>query len=404
VDARRRQAAPKAVCPGRDATIRLVGKPKRHHYLPESYMRRFAVDDRIWVYDRQRDKVRRDTPHNVAVESEFYTTWTSLGSKETITEERLAELDHAGPIAFDKLERGKRLDRHERYDVAFFLAFAETRGPSSRRALREIDKQTGRIAARRSARHVENAVRRSTDDVRVADLSRMTNDYDTPVVTDRDQEIAIMVETAFELAAKFDQMAWMVGRNVSRTDFITSDRPIAVLPPTGWTGPYGCLMPGVTNIFPLSGRNCLLFGGYDPTGALAIMPMNDDKIDEINRAIARHGDQCVIARHERAVRTCATELRDLPRERMSILELYDAVQDRSFIASYCARPDLIYPFTVKLSGPCPKCQTITHFAVVVHDSSESGGEEGEYTRWLDGNCAKCGVPRRVASPNLEPVW
>jgi hypothetical protein len=89
-------------------------KPKRHHYLPESYMRRFALNDRLWVYDRARDRIRRDSPHNVAVESEFYTQWSELGTKDRLTEERLADLDSEGPKALDKLEARKKLSSDDR--------------------------------------------------------------------------------------------------------------------------------------------------------------------------------------------------------------------------------------------------------------------------------------------------
>jgi hypothetical protein len=108
---------------------------KRHHLVPESYMRRFSFDGRrIHVFDRKTGRFRIDVPANVAVESEFNTIISKSGEKRRYTEGRLAEVDDAGLRCADKLERGEQLTREDRWAMAFFVGFAETRGRAYRDA------------------------------------------------------------------------------------------------------------------------------------------------------------------------------------------------------------------------------------------------------------------------------
>lgn len=50
--------------------------PKRQHYIPKMLLNNFLDDsDRIYVYDRERDRIYRTTPGNVFVETNLYTTY-----------------------------------------------------------------------------------------------------------------------------------------------------------------------------------------------------------------------------------------------------------------------------------------------------------------------------------------
>src|SRR5215212_50316 len=102
---------------------------KRHHLIPESYMRRFSFDGRrIHVFDSATGKLRTDVPKNVAVESEFNSILRKSGEKDRTVEARLADIDDAGGRAFDKLEQREPLTREERWHVSFFVGFADARG------------------------------------------------------------------------------------------------------------------------------------------------------------------------------------------------------------------------------------------------------------------------------------
>src|SRR5438045_2932937 len=104
-------------------------KAKRHHLIPEWYLKRFLYDGRrVNVFDCVTRKLRSDVPRNVAVESEFNSVSTTSGVMDRSAESRLADFDAAAAGAFKKLENGDALSRDERWHVAFFAGFADTRG------------------------------------------------------------------------------------------------------------------------------------------------------------------------------------------------------------------------------------------------------------------------------------
>lgn len=381
----------------------VMSTAKRHHYLPESYMRRFALKDRVWVYDTVRRCVRRDSPHNVAVESEFYTLWTQLGSKDRIAEERLAELDDVGPRAIEKLEIAQEFMGSDRWAIAYFIAFAQTRGPSFRRARREVADQKARIAVRRQSEQIQQAMRRFADERGVVDLAKLARDYDASVLPDRQTEMAIMVDAAVHLAPHYYEMAWQVGRNVSRTDFITSDRPIATFPPDNWAGPYGSLTPEATNVFPLSGRTALFFGHKGDPSIIGDFDVRDEWIPTINSKIAARAERYVVARHERAAREAASLLADRIADKMVVVELYDPVGNRNLEIELDIRSDVQFPFVAMFDGACPQCRHVDRLRVLLIDPS-TPQDSNAYSQWLDGSCAGCGVSRRVAAPKLRSAW
>lgn len=45
---------------------------KRHHYLPECYLKGFCDDGMIWVYNREINQYKPQTPHDTAVEGQRY--------------------------------------------------------------------------------------------------------------------------------------------------------------------------------------------------------------------------------------------------------------------------------------------------------------------------------------------
>ena len=60
-----------------------MSQPKRHHFLPQAYLRRFA-DDRgdLWVLDRKQGIVRRQSPEVTGAERELYTLEDDCGERD----------------------------------------------------------------------------------------------------------------------------------------------------------------------------------------------------------------------------------------------------------------------------------------------------------------------------------
>jgi Protein of unknown function (DUF4238) len=70
--------------------------PKLHHYVPQFYLRRFMdASGRLWLWDRDRDRVFRTSPSGVAAENSFY--WheelAALGYDPLIMEKQFSKLE-----------------------------------------------------------------------------------------------------------------------------------------------------------------------------------------------------------------------------------------------------------------------------------------------------------------------
>ena len=50
-----------------------MSEPKRHHYLPQSYLENFSNDGGVWVYNDKDKTIKKIPKLNVAVISHFYT-------------------------------------------------------------------------------------------------------------------------------------------------------------------------------------------------------------------------------------------------------------------------------------------------------------------------------------------
>ena len=49
-----------------------LSTPKKHHYLPEFYLKGFSTAGWLWVYDRERNAYSKRRPETVAIRKGFY--------------------------------------------------------------------------------------------------------------------------------------------------------------------------------------------------------------------------------------------------------------------------------------------------------------------------------------------
>lgn len=186
-----------------------MSAPKLHHTVPQFHLRRFTdADGRVWVWDKQGDRVFATTPNSIAAETHFYrlTQYEALGHDPSEMERQLSALEaNMAAITAQWLEwlpdmaplDRMPLPRANRAEVALFLAVQFLRTRDTRdilSALVELDR----------------GVRLSAEEQR---------ELHTELIWDQGQ-----VEL---LARRFRRSIWIFGRNQSETPFVTSDNPMA---------------------------------------------------------------------------------------------------------------------------------------------------------------------------------
>jgi hypothetical protein len=278
---------------------------KLHHILPQGYMRRFSPDgQRVYVFDRITGKFRFSVTKRIAAEIDFYTMKTKAGSSERWIESRLAEIDAAVGI-FKKLELGETITREERWRVAFFVGFADSRGPGFRSTTPPLSTRDNPDDDEAFMPRFADALAATTGVyVEAAVLNRLVLD-DVAHLAKGFEENSVMLAHGLELARHLFWTEWLVGLAPDDSAFITSDRPLGLLVRGGGSGGFGhdAFDANLIRVLPLSPRSALFIGHPAEEPTVNRLTLNDVVVRSTNVAVARRADRNVIAASEPLLRS-----------------------------------------------------------------------------------------------------
>jgi hypothetical protein len=109
-------------------------KPRRQHYIPVSYLTRFAEAGKIYVHDLVKRKRYRTTIQNVANIRDFYSLEIDDKSKEVFVEEYFAEIEgKANNVINDYIKTMNKPTGQEWALLAEFIAVMHLRVPEFRK-------------------------------------------------------------------------------------------------------------------------------------------------------------------------------------------------------------------------------------------------------------------------------
>jgi len=123
---------------------RLVSEPKLHHWIPRSYLRRFAESDRVAVRHRTRGMDSGRSTAKVAAENGLY----RVPDQPLTAEGTLEKIESAALRGFEQLQEGKlpRTGTEARQALALFMGIQLNRAPTSQtisRFLSELRSRSG---------------------------------------------------------------------------------------------------------------------------------------------------------------------------------------------------------------------------------------------------------------------
>jgi hypothetical protein len=213
---------------------------KLHHYVSQFHLRRFAdADGKLWVWDKQTDRVFPTLPGRVAAETQFYrlTQYAADGHDPLTMEKQLSKLE--GDVAaitgqwLDWLPDMSPLDvvpipRTNRKIVALYLAVQFLRTLDTREILSVlVGLDRGELVLPAEARELH-----------------------TELMWDQGQ-----IEL---LAKRFRRSIWIFARSTTATPYVTSDNPMAFRTADNrqWLR-AGILSHGTSLVYPLSPQKML---------------------------------------------------------------------------------------------------------------------------------------------------
>lgn len=220
--------------------MRTQKRTKRHHYVPEFYLRHFLDEhDQVWIYDKRAEHVeasiRSSDPSNVGVQGNIYSVRKDDGTYDDRLDEWLQGVeDKAAPI-HRKLMSGIMVEGQEKADYAVFLSSLATRTPA---ILNRIAELHGAYIQSRTEKTLadEQRFRKEIEDFKKSPFCADPDNIDIEAIANflknRGYKLRIHQQAglrAFQvtdkLTDKFFEMEWNLYNSKGRK-LVTSDNPL----------------------------------------------------------------------------------------------------------------------------------------------------------------------------------
>lgn len=200
---------------------------KKEHFVPQFYLRRFANDDRLNVYDKALGRSFGAHIRDVASERFFYDLpqLDEFAGTSQALEKHFHPFEEAGAAAIRFLveraerTRGFHIPRDIRLDLSLYLALQHLRT----RETREVIVQTGDGVAREL---FLDRIRKQFPEI---SIKREWLDLESTEERRRGLHALVLLdeEIRVRIAASFSHCWWVVLRNKTPQPFYTSDQPVA---------------------------------------------------------------------------------------------------------------------------------------------------------------------------------
>jgi hypothetical protein len=278
--------------------------PKRHHYVPEMYLARFATRPSNKRTPRVRRIEMASGPssaitigvRDAAVETDFYTVETDDPRRAHEAEHMIGVFERAAGYAFANLDRDRNHfpDDIDRENLSLFMALQFARGHDTADFQSRSYTQTSRMIMRIAAatpdivRNFLASEGKDTSDEAMAQTSAaFTQAAKTLSATPHKNEtVSAVLNGAVEFMSCFFHRRWIIAR--SPAPLLTSDRPIVLLkrhaPAESWRG----VGVGTADqiVFALDRHRVLIMSQPDAARVEGVMDVSAGFVERLNVAIA----------------------------------------------------------------------------------------------------------------------
>jgi len=276
--------------------------PKRHHYLPQFYLKNFCNDGFLWVYDRKNNKYRKQTPINTAVKKKYYTISGPDGTPQNEIEAVLANIEGETKHIIEKIIEKKSIDLEEKCILAIFIAFLYVRVPEFEMEINELTekffKRYNKLAIP-NEKQAEIMIKQFAETKDQENLSPkkmldFVKNENYSINFSRQHSLSLMYALAREFPLIFIQMDWQFWYSSKNSSFVTSDNPFVVSRPQNYNGPYGIGTRGARKIISLSPKVCLVM--CDKGDSLINRQLSSKNVRDVNGLIALECDRFLISK------------------------------------------------------------------------------------------------------------
>lgn len=300
---------------------------RKHHYVPQCYLKQFAVSHKkipqLTVFDRERRKIFKTGIDNVAAQRDFNTIETEGYDPDTF-EKEMSGFETELAEALHRINAARTLENEE--DRAYLLnlvGLTAMRNPRLRETVRQGHEQMARIIMDnvlatketydRHIREVQAAGRLPESTVGYEDMKKFVREGDYKITLNNNFQIGQEIRVFDKILPLLFQRGWMLLRApVDSAGFITSDHPFCLM----WSDPKrrsGFYPPGLglrgTEVYFSVSPRLALVGAFE--GENALHDVTENGVASINGAMVATARAQVYARDQNLSMQC--RLRKRPR-------------------------------------------------------------------------------------------
>lgn len=128
-----------------------MNKPIRQHYVPRMILKRFAIDDKIFVFDKtttdEKKSIYQTNIQNTALEKNIYTISDEKDQISYCIEERFSEIEQKASTVINQIHENfcHPLSNDEKLDLVIFVTFQILRTPFSFHQFQEMVSESQNI-------------------------------------------------------------------------------------------------------------------------------------------------------------------------------------------------------------------------------------------------------------------
>jgi hypothetical protein len=301
-----------------------MGNPKRHHYVPESYLLGFTKERTekgvLFVYDIEKQEIRPQLPKDTCVQGYYNAVELADGSRSFELESALATIEGRAVPVIQKIDTGEALSPQERDTLSIYIALQKRRVPDFESDVGQMTEKTMKamlgiaFESEERAKQMLEEYEKDTGaplGLSAKEMMEFIAKDKYRIETGRNESLRVMMNLAEGVAKRFMGMDWMFLHSPPGSAFVTSDNPFHIIPPSNleempiWMS-YGYATLGAKKLIPLSMSVGLVMG--DPGDRIQHAAATKEIVRTFNLGIASDAYRFLIGHEENLVLSLAKNM------------------------------------------------------------------------------------------------
>ena len=285
--------------------------PRNHHYVPQVYLRNFAIDEKLYAFNTEIIKMFPTTPRNIASGRDLYRL---EGHEPNLAEEMFRKIETAITPILNQIISINKLppqDSDDFVSLLYFMAILEARHPNQLKKIENFMKTVYERSAEMLARYIPAEGRTLSGGEFITpqearDAIEALNAVRIKLHIPKDHSLVASLKTADTITETLMNRKWTLAI-ADECGFVTSSKPVLLL----WDDlsmhqrhPVGFGLKSTTVYFPISPK-LMMIGKFEDVKEECLLDKN--MVSAINALHLIYSPQYLISQNDQSFITIAPE-------------------------------------------------------------------------------------------------